>query len=70
MYNTVGMFLKVFDTATNDCLSAKYPTTQFVVTHIYHIANNFKEHRKNTIFKDACTLMESKFSDTLFSSLI
>ena len=31
-------------------------------SHIYHIGNNFKEHRKNPIFKDAYAVMKIKIS--------
>ena len=31
-------------------------------SHIYNIAHNFKDHKENPIFTDACTIMEIKFS--------
>ena len=55
------IFLEVFYTATKECSGVYYPTTQLVITHIYNIAYNFKDHRKNLIFTYACVVMETIF---------
>ena len=52
--NVICKFLEDFYIATNDCSGVYYPNTSFVITYIYHIANNFKEHRDLPIFKAAC----------------
>ena len=57
--NATFKFFKINYTASNDCFGVYYPTTQLVIIHIYHIANNFKEHRDLPIFKDACVEMKT-----------
>ena len=61
MCNAVCKFLEFFYIATADCSGVYYLTTQLVITHIHHIANNFKKYKKNSILKDACGLIEIKF---------
>ena len=61
MSNTVYNFLDVFYSATKKCSGVHYPTTQLVITHIYNIAHNFKDHWENPIFIDACAVIEIKF---------
>ena len=59
VYNTICKVLEVFYISTNDFFSVYYSTTSFVITHIYYIVNNFKEHRDLPIFKDTCAEMKT-----------
>ena len=58
--NVICNFLEFFYTTTKKCLGVYYLTTQLVITHIYNIANNFREHRKNPIFTNTCAVMKIK----------
>ena len=60
MSNVVYNFLEFFYTATKECSGIYYSTTQLVITPIYNIAHNFKDHRENPIFTDTCATMEIK----------
>ena len=62
VYRVICNFLEVFYIATKECSGIYYPTIQLVISYIYNIAQNFKEHRDNPIFTAACAVMKIKIS--------
>ncbi|KAF7146197.1 hypothetical protein RHSIM_Rhsim04G0129200 [Rhododendron simsii] len=54
-------FLKVFYVATVACSAVHYPISCIVLNHLYNISLNFRNHREQPNFVNACIDMEGKF---------